>query len=275
MRTVVRRVIPRAIRNIARSPGRALASLFHEAAFQAGISRRCVIADDWAVQCHPAAAFVFRTHRSDRAFQRELAAFRAHSHPAMRLIDAGAHYGIFTLAALRHSAGSRVVAVDASPVAMRVLKANLALGGVEDRVEVVEAALGAEKGTLSMLSTGPASTHYMVFADPARPDARSIRMTTLDVLSDRFAEGPTHVKIDVEGFEEHVIRGGADTLGRFHPVVFLELHGAMIREHGGNPIAVLTLLGACGYRRFETEGQAVSVEWAAEQDLVRLVCLPD
>ena len=143
-----------------------------------------------------------------------------------------------------------------------------------DRADVVEAAVGAKQGTLRMLSTGPGSTHYMVFAEPNRPDARPVQMTTLDLLSSRLPEGPTHVKIDVEGFEEEVIAGGAAALGRFRPVVYLELHGAIIRERGGSPYAPLTLLQSVGYERFESAGRIESASWLAAQNLVRLVCLP-
>ncbi len=275
LRDLARRLVPRSIRNVARSPRSTFAWASHELEYRFGIRRHCTIADGWTVRCHPAAAHAFRSHLEDHEFQRELAGFRAHSRPAMRLIDVGAHYGVFTLAALHYGPEARVVAVDPSPVAIRVMRANVALSGSADRVEIVEAAVGARMGTLPMLSTGPGSTHYMIFADSTRPDTSPIALTTLDALSARFPDGPTHVKADVEGFEEEVIRGGAAVLARLRPVVHLELHGAMIRERGGDPRAPLNLLADLGYRRLESSGSTVTAAWAATQDLVRLVCLPD
>jgi hypothetical protein len=71
---------------------------------------------------------------------------------------------------------------------------------------------------------------------------------TLDALVEQFSVQPTHVKIDVEGFEAAVLRGGHRLLSqRLSPILFIELHNQMIREREGNPEETLDLLRYYGY----------------------------
>jgi hypothetical protein len=48
-------------------------------------------------------------------------------------------------------------------------------------------------------------------------------MTTLDDLRARYA-APTILKIDVEGFESEVLRGGGRVLSEDGPALLIELH---------------------------------------------------
>ncbi len=72
----------------------------------------------------------------------------------MRLVDAGAPWGFFTLAAL-HFGGetSGVLAIEPSAAARRRLTASLAMNGAPSRVLVAPAALGAVEDTQPCLTT--------------------------------------------------------------------------------------------------------------------------
>jgi hypothetical protein len=86
----------------------------------------CGITADWEVRCHPAAAPLFEIFRTDPGQSAELASFIHNCRPGMRLLDAGAHFGFFALAALRYGGkDARVLCVEASPGAVKVLKENL------------------------------------------------------------------------------------------------------------------------------------------------------
>jgi hypothetical protein len=72
---------------------------------------------------------------------------------------------------------------------------------------------------------------------------------------------PDLVKVDVEGAEDSVLRGAADTFSRTRPVIYLALHGQSQRE------ACARLLGAWDYRVVSLEpgrGLDESDEWVAE-----------
>jgi Methyltransferase FkbM domain len=94
---------------------------------------------------------------------------------------------------------------------------------------------------------------------------------TLDALVEQFSVRPTHVKIDVEGFEAAVLRGGHRLLSqRPSPELFIELHNKMIRERGGNPEETLDLLRHYGYSTCAVEGTPMDGGSILSQPLVRI-----
>jgi FkbM family methyltransferase len=194
----------------------------------------------------------------------------------MRLLDIGANFGVMTLAALRYGGqNARVVAVEPSATSARILRANLKLAGESARATVLQVAAGDSDGILEMLTTGAAGEHYLVAADGHRPDAISIRKLTLAAISQRCGVVPTHVKIDVEGFEDEVIRGGLDFLRIHRPMIFLELHGKMLRDRGRNPRDVLENLRRAEYGQLLHAGEEIGASAASTMDIARLVCISD
>ena len=86
-------------------------------------------------------------------------------------------------------------------------------------------------------------------------------------MAERYGVHPTHVKIDVEGFETAVLQGGENVLSRPDgPTVFLELHRKILRDHGVPAGLPLELLEDYGYRNFREEGQSVSPDRVAGSD---------
>jgi FkbM family methyltransferase len=128
--------------------------------------------------------------------------------------DIGSHVGD-RIASFRRL-GLRVVAVEPQPALARLLRL---LYGRDREVTVVQAAVGAEPGetTLHLNLDNPTvttlSADFMRAADGApgwlgqRWERRvSVPVTTLDALIARFGE-PRFIKIDVEGYEDQVLRG--------------------------------------------------------------------
>ena len=169
---------------------------------------------------------------------------------------------------------SRSVAVEPSASAERLLKVNLELNACADQTTVLNKAVGQAPGTVEMLTTGANGNDYFVVPTESRPDACSVPQTTIDEICGSSDYQPTHVKIDVEGYEEEVLLGGKTFLSASLPTVFLELHGDLIKARGRQPEEPLRLLSGYGYHRFEQDGQPVTVPMLAEKRYVaRLVCL--
>jgi hypothetical protein len=125
-----------------------------------------------------------------------------------------------------------------------------------------------------MVAAGAGSVGYFFGTDEDRPDAEDVPSVTLDSLVRATGLTPTHVKIDVEGFEGEAIAGGREALSAHRPAVFLELHGAYLRRRGKDPAAVLGQLIDLGYRRFLSGERPMAPAEAAGHELIRLVCLP-
>ena len=165
--------------------------------------------------------------------------------PGDVVVDVGANFGFWSLQAAH--LGCRVVAVEPIAATRALLAANAARNGLGERVEIVAAALSERAGTLTVAvpagESGQASVHPEEGAAVERFD---VAATTLDeLLGDRHAR---LVKIDVEGHEAAVLRGGRRVLGSGQvDFVLLELAGVTLDRGGSSAGELIDLLTASGY----------------------------
>jgi FkbM family methyltransferase len=166
--------------------------------------------------------------------------------PGDTFVDVGAHIGWFTtLAAQRVSPRGQVIAFEPYPANASALKENLALNSSQN-VRVLEMALGGNPGTLSLhrgVDSGGVTGLNWVHDDQV-----DVPMTTLDEV----IAGSTAIallKIDVEGWEANVLRGGVDTLRRTRHVL-IEINRPALKEAGSSPEELFHLLRSAGFTKF-------------------------
>jgi FkbM family methyltransferase len=126
--------------------------------------------------------------------------------PGDVFIDAGANVGSFTILATK-VCGARAVAFEPCPETCEALRRNIVANAVRELTEVHQAALGASNGEIAFtVGLGPMNR-------VATPHDKAIRRVPLKRLDDfSGAEHPTMLKLDVEGFEEQVIKGASRVL---------------------------------------------------------------
>jgi len=190
----------------------------------------------------------------------------------MHLFDIGASYGAFSFVAAHF--GGTVVAVDPSPIAVRLIGLQTRLNGYDKLIRIVEACVSDTVDETEMLSSGVFSDGYMrVARGRSSSDLTKTRAVTIDQLADQFGP-PTHIKIDVEGYEAAVVRGARRTMTRWAPLLFLELHNEMIRSEGGDPSCVLDDLAEMGYEMFSVGGIKIERSAISPMPICRLVATP-
>ena len=177
--------------------------------------------------------------------------------PSMTVWDIGANVGLYTLPCARAvGPDGRVYAFEPIPRNVHFLRRHITLNRLGN-VEVCEVAVSDGSGTLAMAEGDSPSEFH---ADPC--GTWTVRATTLDDwLADRRTAPPDAVKIDVEGSDDAVLRGGARTLAVCRPWIQLSVHGE--RQRG----ECARLLGAWGYRLSSLERNTpfeVSSEWRAD-----------
>ncbi len=250
--------------------------LWDEARHFAGADGVLEMHPGWHVRCHPAVRrSLSSTQLLDPAQREELAEFIAHCSQDLYLFDLGAHFGLFSLAAT-HFGGprARAVAVEPSRMAGRLLTVQAKLNGMADRLRVVHAAVGATRGWKKMLPVGVIADGYLVPADgrESESDYVDVRVVTIDYLAEDLGVIPTHIKIDVEGAEAAVLRGGQRVLAaRPAPILFIELHNAILRQRGDDPQEVLQLLNSAGYDRLCVAGRDTTTDDLGARPVVRFV----
>lgn len=162
--------------------------------------------------------------------------------PGDLFVDAGANVGSYTL--LAASTGARCISFEPVPQTHEKLLTNVRLNGFLERVEAVNACLGARAGVV--LFTIDIDTENHVTRDGYAGATLEVPILTLDdVLSGKHA---TIVKVDVEGYETEVIRGATSLLQDRPPDAFVvEINDASHR-YGSSEDAFLSILGQFGYR---------------------------
>src|SRR6185295_15684246 len=152
----LRRVVPRGLRNWLRAPSRSVEWFWDEAKYAAGANETIEMRAGFSPVCHPGVYdFAYHLQHTDPDQVEEFDGFIKRTSPGMVLFDIGAHFGLFSLAAL-HYGGPRAVAVaiDPSPTAARVLKIQARLNKVAERLHVFKSSVGDHTGTQSMVAVG-------------------------------------------------------------------------------------------------------------------------
>ncbi len=143
------------------------------------------------------------------------------------VVDVGAHVGEYAIPLAR--GGRTVHAVEPNPVAVARLRQNCRRNGADLPVHVHPVGLGDRetettfyRSTYPKLSAfdGAATTRWG--ANVAGTDEVQVR--TLDGLVADGGDPPDAVKVDVEGAELAVLRGGEATIARHHPLLVVEHH---------------------------------------------------
>jgi FkbM family methyltransferase len=268
LRNAVRATIPRSTRNWLRSPAKTAMWVWDSLRFASGKSVTLEILPNVPLVCHPRASRIFKRDQvRDPEQSAEFRAFISCCSGSMLLYDIGAHFGIFSLAAAK--LGGKAVAVDASPIATRMIEIAARLNKCDDRIEIISAAASDRSGDLDMLSSGVFSDGYFKTTRRTGSELTNVQATTIDDMVLRFGP-PTHIKIDVEGHERSVLRGATETLNRFSPVLFLELHNQMMATDGDDPRAVLRDLARFQYETFGLSGRAVTADEILAKAIARI-----
>lgn len=186
-------------------------------------------------------------------------AIAASVQPGMVAIDIGANIGYhtFSLARLVGPEG-RVIAIEPTTHAYTRLKRNAELNSFQN--------ISYVKVGLSDAQLGPTE---IAFQASYRLDGKlqnvreTIEITTLDaVVREQKLDRVDFIKLDVDGFEGKVLRGGTETLRRFTPRMLFEITPAAMKEHGDDALDLLTKLRDLGYT-FATEAGKPITDLAA------------
>ncbi|HEX8470562.1 MAG TPA: FkbM family methyltransferase [Brevundimonas sp.] len=153
--------------------------------------------------------------------------------PGMRIVDAGANHGYYTLmfAHLTGSAG-HVAAIEPNPRTASLLRRSIYANGFDPRVTLFEQAGGARDDVILHLQVPdhePKNAHLVGEEAPGTVAVKGARLDTL--LSDW--PRVDFMKIDVEGFEESFLEGAWSIVQRDLPTMVLEFNAVRCTDPAG------------------------------------------
>lgn len=133
------------------------------------------------------------------------------------VLDIGANIGNHTLYFVNECKAGKVYVFEPSPETFNVLKKNIEINGLSDKVVIYNAACGKvkSKGTIRRVDLNDAGSNQVLANGEGSVDV--IAIDDLEIPDVDF------VKIDVEGGEADVISGMTNTLRKSHPKIFVEI----------------------------------------------------
>lgn len=175
--------------------------------------------------------------------------------PESVFYDVGTHVGWYATVAAALLDGGAVHAFDLDERALDCVDANLTANGDDTTARVVHGAVSDTDGEEVPYAPfvpdayspfgGVDRAINRVTGEPGRAIGTAPTLTL-----DRYAAtapDPDVLKVDVEGHEAAVLRGGFDVLSRARPRLLLAVHPPQLRDQGEAPAAVYELLESLEY----------------------------
>jgi FkbM family methyltransferase len=220
--------------------------------------------DGYRARFYVHSEWVFEDLKSFGGERDLLATLTAELKPGDVVYDIGANMGLHAVF-LGQAVGEtgQVLAFEPERHYCERLRANLALNRLKN-VMVYPLALGDHSFTSEFLpSERGTAAPRLAEVGPQSADRGAVQ-TVRVVQGDAFVHGeqlrlPTLIKIDVEGYEHAVVRGLTCTLSDAAcQLVCCEIHPELLPS-GSSQDAILELLRACGFRRFDVRPRATEI----------------
>lgn len=125
-----------------------------------------------------------------------------------QMVDVGANVGSYTILAAG-GVGANVIAVEPVPQTFDILKSCVTLNKIENKTQLFCCGLSEAPGMLKFSSNQDTTNHVV---EDDEEGSINVPVKTLDEIC--ASQSPVLLKIDVEGHEAAVLRGGKETLGQ-------------------------------------------------------------
>lgn len=186
-------------------------------------------------------------HETIAAISRELEATESRI-----LLDVGANIGLISLGVLATVPGASVYAFEPGPRQRALLARTIRRNGLESRIELSALALSDSAGRADFAVHSSRHVAGDGFRDTGRAGRGRVVTVETETL-DRWWDGKARprvavVKLDTEGSELMILRGGGAMLAQCRPVLFLEIHPVNLRVYPYGPEDVRREVERMGYR---------------------------
>jgi FkbM family methyltransferase len=211
---------------------------------------------------------------STQQHHRELRAmFTPYVPPEAVIVDIGAHAGQFSKLFARMAPHGHVYAFEPSAYARSIMAPALRVNRIRN-VSLAPLGLSDAAGRLTLHTPLKRSTalgygvaHLGAGCVESATVDQTVDLSTLDAFAASKRIGRLDlIKADVEGWELRALKGGQQTIARFHPALYLEVDDTLLSRAGDSPERLFDWLRGLGYHAFSTPALAPSPEWSGPGD---------
>ncbi|MCA6379088.1 MAG: FkbM family methyltransferase [Cytophagales bacterium] len=162
-------------------------------------------------------------------------------------IDVGSNIGYVALVMATIARQGRVIGFEPDSSNYNRLMENFELNNLPN-VQVYNLGLG-EKCSIEGMEVNPESTGRNKIM--LGKSDNKVKIVSLDEqLKNISLDVINLIKIDVEGYELKVLKGGKATLTKYLPIIFIEIDDRNLACYGDRPEELVSLLSEIGYKNF-------------------------
>lgn len=193
------------------------------------------------------------------------------------VIDVGANIGLFSVFFANYTANDRrVLAIEPTPNALRLLRGNLERNRCQDKVIIFEGVATDQKANCT-IKVVPGMEEYTSTGSIAHPRACSLATqdidvpgTTVDELVKEHALEPGFIKIDTEGSECNVLHGAHETLKIHRPVIFCEASNQLLQKQNLTSGQLVEQIESHGYSVYNADAPQRPIMHPFEGELIAI-----
>ena len=194
------------------------------------------------------------------------------------MFDIGANVGLISIpVAHRLRSPDSVIAFEPIPENMQRLERSIEVNELGNAIRPLLVALGESEGTMRLareasfgVGTGNAVPVEVAGGQPSH--IATVPVRALDSFDD--LPGPAVIKMDVEGYEVHVLRGATATIERSRPIIFGEFNNVFMPRLGVSFLDADAVLGPLGYRYFSFRNSGSIEQVPPRPDLGNVLAVP-
>ncbi len=165
------------------------------------------------------------------------------------VLDIGTNYGSTILQFARKvGKNGTCFGFEPDPINFKICTENLNLNS-DLKISVENIGLGDKKGTFNLVvDTESNRGGNRISTNTSGKESHTVNVEVLDQwISNKSIERLDLIKIDVEGFELNVLKGGIETLKKFKPVLFIELDDENLKLQNHSAKELIEFLENLGY----------------------------
>jgi FkbM family methyltransferase len=171
--------------------------------------------------------------------------------PGDTILDIGTNIGWVAQNMAAISATGSVIGFEPDPLNFQRCSDNLALNNFKN-LTVLPIGIGSVNDSARMEVRTTSNLAGNRIAPAGATSTTEVKIMRLDDVEEvQKLSTIDLIKIDVEGYEIHVLRGAAGTLNRHHPVLFIELDDNNLKDQGDSAQGLVKFLLEVGYRKIE------------------------
>lgn len=174
------------------------------------------------------------------------------------IIDIGANIGNVTLESAKIVGPTgEIHSFEPDPENYKRLEVNLKMNRFSN-ISSNKLGLGNKAGVFRIVNVSPGNQgmNRIINKNLSNFNSRQIQVTTLDeYVFEKKLNNIDLIKIDVEGFEYNVLKGGVKVIDAFHPTFFIELDDNNLIEQDSSAKDLIKLLEDFGYEITHSESK--------------------